>query len=68
MATMEQMEMDAHRSQLSLGAQAQIEQIRSRFVQDVPARVDALSDRLVLAPVHAARDDIATEFSASRTR
>lgn len=58
MARIEQFEMDAHRAQLRTDVQALVEKYRSIFDWDVPDVDQALSDRLILAAMRQALDDI----------
>ena len=66
MAKIEQLEMDAHRAQLVADVKGLIEKYRSIFDWDVPEVDEALSDRLILAVVRQALDDIEAKSSAGK--
>jgi len=68
MATIEQLEMDARRAQLTADVKALVERYRSIFDWDVPGVDEALSDRLILKAVRQALDDIEAESSAVGSR
>jgi len=66
MAKIEQLEMDAHRAQLIADVKGLVEKYRSIFDWDVPEVDEALSDRLILAVVRQALDDIEAKSSAGK--
>ena len=66
MAKSEQLEMDAHRAQLIADVKGLVEKYRSIFDWDVPEVDEALSDRLILAVVRQALDDIEAKSSAGK--
>ena len=58
MAQMEQLELDAHRTQLAADVQALVERYRSIFEWDVPEIDQARSDRLILQAIREALDGV----------
>jgi hypothetical protein len=58
MARMEQLELDAHRTQLVADVQALVERYRSIFEWDVPEIDQACSDRLILQAIREALDGV----------
>jgi hypothetical protein len=58
MATMEQLELDAHRGQLVADVKALVERYRSIFEWDVPGIDQARSDRLILQAIREALDGV----------
>ena len=58
MTRIEQLEMDAHRSQLAGDVRALVEKYRAIFGWDVPEVDEALSDRLILKAVRQILDEI----------
>jgi hypothetical protein len=66
MTRIEQLEMDAHRSQLAGDVKALVEKYRAIFDWDVPEVDEALSDRLILKALRQALDDVEAESSAGR--
>ena len=58
MAQMEQLELDAHRTQLVADVQALVERYRSIFEWDVPEIDQARSDRLILQAIREALDGV----------
>lgn len=58
MAKMEQIELDAQRAQLSADVRKMVEKYRSIFEWDVPDINQALSDKLIVAAMRAALDEI----------
>ena len=58
MTRIEQLEMDAHRSQLAGDVRALVEKYRAIFGWDVPEVDEALSDRLILKAVRQVLDEI----------
>lgn len=66
MAKIEQLEMDAHRAQLTADLKALVEKYRSIFDWDVPEVDEALSDRLILKALRQALDDVEAESPLRR--
>jgi hypothetical protein len=64
MARIEQLEMNAHRAQLVADIKRLIDKYRSIFEWDVPDVDEALSDRLIVAALRQALDEIAPPSSA----
>jgi len=58
MAKMEQMELATQRAQLNADVKKMVEKYRSIFEWDVPDINQALSDRLILAAIREALDDV----------
>jgi hypothetical protein len=58
MAQMEQLELDAHRTQLAADVQALVERYRSIFEWDIPEIDQARSDRLILQAIREALDGV----------
>jgi hypothetical protein len=58
MATMEQLELDAHRGHLVADVKALVERYRSIFEWDVPGIDQARSDRLILQAIRDALDGV----------
>jgi hypothetical protein len=58
MKKIEQLEMDAHRAQLRSDVEALVEKYRKIFDWDVPEVDQALADRLILAAIRRALDDL----------
>ncbi|MDR3369539.1 hypothetical protein [Rhodoferax sp.] len=58
MAKMEKMELDAQRAQLNADVKAMVEKYRSIFEWNVPDINQTLSDRLILAAIREALDDV----------
>ena len=65
MAEIEQLEMDAHRVQLVADVKALVEKYRAIFDWDVPEVDQALSNRLILAALRQALDDIEAASSSA---
>ena len=64
MTRIEQLEMDAHRSQLAGDVRALVEKYRAIFDWDVPEGDEALSDRLILKALRQTIDDIEAQASS----
>lgn len=64
MAKIEQLEMDAHRAQLTADVNSLVEKYRSIFGWDVPEIDETLSDRLILKALRQALDDIEAQSPA----
>ena len=58
MAQLEQLELDAHREQLTVDVKGLIEKYRAIFEWDVPEIDEALSDRLILSAIRQALDGV----------
>jgi molybdopterin converting factor small subunit len=58
MATMEQLELDAHRGQVVADVKALVERYRSIFEWDVPGIDQVRSDRLILRAIRDALDGV----------
>lgn len=58
MATMERLELDAHREQLVSDVRALVEKYRAIFEWDVPEIDQALSDQLILQALRDALDGV----------
>jgi hypothetical protein len=67
MTQIEQLEMNAHRAQLTADVNGLVEKYRSIFGWDVPDIDEALSDRLILAAVRQALDAIEVNRSVGRS-
>jgi hypothetical protein len=59
MAKIEQLKMRAQRAQLGVDMRNLVEKYRSIFAWDVPELDEALSDRLIIAALRQALDEIA---------
>jgi hypothetical protein len=68
MASIEQLEMNAHRAQLRADVAALLEKYRAIFAWDVPENDEALSDCLILKAMRQALDDIEASSSARSPR
>ena len=68
MAKLEQLEMDAHRGQLTSDLRGLFEKYRSIFGWDVPENDEPLSDRLILAALHRALDELDAKSSTIEPR
>ncbi|MEO8279627.1 MAG: hypothetical protein ABI564_08035 [Ideonella sp.] len=64
MAPIEQLEMDAHRAQLTADVKDLVEKYRAIFDWDVPEVDEALSDRLIIKAVRRALDEMEAGLSA----
>ena len=58
MAKIEQLELDAHREQLTADVKGLVEKYRSIFEWDVPDIDQAFSDKLIVAAIRHALDDV----------
>lgn len=58
MHPLEQLELDAHREQLTKDVKALVEKYRAIFEWDVPEIDEALSDRLILSAIRQALDHV----------
>lgn len=61
MARIEELEMDAHREQLAADVRRVIDKYRAIFGWDVPEVDEALSERLIVAAMRRALDDLAPQ-------
>ncbi len=62
MAKIEQLELDAHRSQIIADVKSLVEKYRAIFDWDVPEIDQNVADRLILAAIRKALDDLEKEF------
>lgn len=60
MPKIEQLELEAHRAQLEADVNGLVEKYRAIFGWDVPGVDEALAQRLILAAIRQALDDMAT--------
>ncbi|MGK2897485.1 MAG: hypothetical protein ACSLE9_02170 [Burkholderiaceae bacterium] len=58
MARLEQLELDAHRAQLTADVRGLVEKYRAIFEWDIPEVDEALSDRLILSAIRQALDGV----------
>ena len=68
MAKMEQLEMDAHRTQLTDDVKRLMEKYRSIFEWDIPEVNEDLSNRLIVEALRQALADIEAKFSVGRPK
>ena len=68
MTNMEQLEMNAHSTQLTADVKGLIEKYRSIFDWDVPEVDEALSDRLILKAIRQILVDIEAQSSGGTPR
>lgn len=61
MAPIEELEMDAHRSQLNADVRSLVDKYRAIFGWDVPEVDEALSERLIVKALRQALDDLAKD-------
>ena len=64
MANMEQLELNAHRSQLAADVEALVERYRSIFEWDIPEIDQGRSDRLILQAIRDALVDVESKLAA----
>jgi len=64
MANMEQLELDAHRSQLAADVEALVERYRSIFEWDIPEIDQGRSDRLILQAIRDALVGVEKKLAA----
>ena len=62
MAKIEQLELDAHRSQIIADVKSMVEKYRAIFDWDVPEIDQNLADKLILEGIRKALDDIEKEL------
>lgn len=62
MAKIEQLELDAHRSQIIADVRGLVERYRAIFDWDIPEIDENAADRLILAAIRTALDDIEKEI------
>lgn len=65
MATVEKLEMDAHRAQLIADTLGLVEKYRAIFAWDVPEVDQALADRLIVEALRQALDSIEPSTAAA---
>ena len=63
MKNMEQLELDAHRSEIVTDMRSLVEKYRTIFDWDIPEIDQHAADKLILAEMHAALDDIAAQLA-----
>jgi len=63
MKKMEQLEMDAHRSEIVADMRSLVEKYRRIFGWDIPDIDQHAADKLILAAMHTALDDIETQLA-----
>ena len=63
MKNMEQLELDAHRSEIVADMRRLIEKFRTIFDWDIPEIDQRAADKLILAEMHTALDDIAVQLA-----
>lgn len=63
MKKMEQLELDAHRSEIVSDMRGLVEKYRSIFGWDIPEIDERAADKLILMAMHKALDDIATQHA-----
>ena len=66
MARMEQLELDAHRDQLTADVKGLVEKYRSIFEWDVPEIDEGASDRLILGAIRRALDAVEASLGSAR--
>lgn len=64
MEKMEQFELDAHRSEIVADMRNLVEKYRTIFDWDIPEINQKVADKLILAAMHTALDDIAAELTS----
>lgn len=62
MEKIERLELDAHRSQIIADVKSLVEKYRAIFDWDVPEIDQNVADRLILAAIRKALDDLEKEF------
>lgn len=65
MATIEQLELDAHREQLTSDVKALVEKYRSIFGWDVPDIDQAFSDKLIFEAIRQSLDSLEKALAGS---
>lgn len=63
MKKMEQLELDAYRSEIISDMRSVVEKYRKIFNWDIPELDQPSADKLILAAMHAALDDVATQLA-----
>lgn len=66
MAQIEELEMDAHRAQLTSDLRRLVEKYRAIFGWDVPEVDEPLSERLIIQSLRRALDDLEQQVEAAR--
>ena len=64
MSKMEQLELDAHRSEIVADMHSLVEKYRTIFDWDIPEIDQRAADTLILAAMRTALDDIAAQLAA----
>jgi len=64
MSEMEQLELDAHRSEIVADMHSLVEKYRTIFDWDIPEIDQRAADTLILAAMRTALDDIAAQLAA----
>ena len=62
MKNMEQLELDAHRNEIVADMTSLVEKYRRIFGWDIPEIDQSVADKLILAAMHTALDDIAGQL------
>lgn len=62
MAKMEQLELEAHRSEIAADMRSLVEKYRAIFDWDIPEIDQHAADKLILAAMHTVLDDIAKQL------
>lgn len=63
MKKMEQLELDAHRSEIAADMRSLVEKYRAIFDWDIPEINQPAADKLIMAAMHTALDEIATQLA-----
>ena len=63
MKEIEQLELDAHRSEIAADMRSLVEKYRTIFDWDIPEIDQKAADKLILAAMHKALDDITTPLA-----
>lgn len=64
MKKMEQMELDAHRAEIAEDMRGLMEKYRAIFDWDIPEIDQPAADKLILAAMHSALEEIEAQFGA----
>lgn len=64
MGKMEQLELDAHRSEIVADMRSLVEKYRAIFDWDIPEIDEDAAEKLILAAMHTALDDIAAQLAS----
>lgn len=68
MENMEQLELDAHRSEIVKDMHSLVEKYRTIFDWDIPEIDQHVADQLILAAMHQTLDEIATQLAGANAR